>query len=102
MENRISLVTLGVRDLARAQTFYEALGWTPCGNNPGVVFFQANGMALALWTTTELAKDAKVNIAPRAGRDRPFGNVTIAYNVRNRRDVKTELARAHMAIGAGM
>ena len=45
MENRISLVTLGVRDLARAQTFYEALGWTPCGNNPGVVFFQANGMA---------------------------------------------------------
>ena len=97
MENRISLVTLGVRDLARARAFYEALGWKPCGDNEGVVFFQANGMGLALWTTAELAKDAKISIAPRAGRDRPFGNVSIAYNVRNRRDVKTELARAKKA-----
>ena len=78
MENRISLVTLGVRDLDRARAFYQALGWTPCGDNVGVVFFQANGMALALWTSPELAKDAKVNIAPRAGRDRPFGNISIA------------------------
>jgi catechol 2,3-dioxygenase-like lactoylglutathione lyase family enzyme len=97
MENRISLVTLGVRDLARARAFYEAMGWTPAGAQEGIVFFQANGMVLALWPSDQLAQDAKIAIAPRAGRDRPFGNLSLAYNVRHRREVKAELARARKA-----
>ena len=50
MEQRLSLITLGVRDLARAKRFYEALGWTS-GAAPAddVVFFQAGGMIVALW-----------------------------------------------------
>ena len=51
MEQRISLVTLGVADLARARTFYEALGWTSNSKpEDGVVFFQAGGMVLGLWS----------------------------------------------------
>ena len=98
MENRVSLVTLGVRDLARARAFYEAMGWTPgTGTNENIAFYQANGMILALWPSAELAKDAQIAIAPRAGRDRPFGAISLAYNVRTRREVKTELARAKKA-----
>ena len=50
MEQRVSLITLGVADVARARAFYEALGWTT-GAEPGddVVFFQTGGMIVALW-----------------------------------------------------
>jgi catechol 2,3-dioxygenase-like lactoylglutathione lyase family enzyme len=59
MEPRISLVTLGVADLARARAFYEALGWRVSGaSQPDIVFFQANGMALALYGRAALAADA--------------------------------------------
>ena len=50
MEQRVSLVTLGVADLGRARTFYEGLGWsTSADADDDVVFFQAGGMVLALW-----------------------------------------------------
>ena len=51
MEQRISLVTLGVEDLSRARSFYEAMGWT-VGQQPDdeICFFQAGGMVLGLWT----------------------------------------------------
>ena len=56
MEQRVSLVTLGVRDLARARSFYEALGWkTGAEPNDDVVFFQAGCMVLALWGRDQLA-----------------------------------------------
>src|ERR671935_262550 len=51
MEQRISLVTLGVTDLARARAFYEALGWTGAHQpDDEVCFFQAGGMVFGLWT----------------------------------------------------
>ena len=60
MEQRVSLVTLGVADLARARAFYEALGWKT-GAEPGeVVFFQAGGTILALWSRASLAEDSGV------------------------------------------
>ena len=58
MDQRLSLVTLGVADLDRARAFYEQLGWTPTGDSPGVVFFQAGGMVVALWDRAQLAADS--------------------------------------------
>jgi catechol 2,3-dioxygenase-like lactoylglutathione lyase family enzyme len=76
MDQRISLVTLGVEDLPRACAFYEALGWT-VGNDwaaQGVAFFQAGGMILGLWDRDELAKDSGTSAQPP-------GAVTLAHNV---------------------
>jgi uncharacterized protein len=91
MEQRISLITLGVRDLARARRFYEGLGWhTRAEPEDDVVFFQAGGMVLALWDRARLAEDSVV--ADGGG----WGGVTLAYNVRSPEEVDsvTEEARA--------
>lgn len=94
MDPRISLVTLGVADLARAKTFYEALGWrASAASQPEIVFFQANGMALALYGRTALAEDAEVEDRP-AG----FSGVTLAHNVRSEDEVD-EVYRAALAAG---
>ena len=62
MEQRLSLVTLGVRDLARSRAFYEALGWsTGAQPDDDVVFFQAGGMIVALWGRELLAEDSGVD-----------------------------------------
>ena len=76
MDQRLSVVTLGVADLGRARAFYEALGWTT-GAAPGddVVFFQAGGMVLALWSRERLADDSGVE--DPGG----WGGVTLAHNV---------------------
>ena len=57
MEQRVSLITLGVRDLERSRQFYEALGWRATERPGGddVYFFQAGGMVVALWDRGELA-----------------------------------------------
>jgi predicted lactoylglutathione lyase len=90
VEQRVSLVTLGVRDLARARAFYEALGWTTRAE-PGddVVFFQAGGMVVALWARARLAEDSGVDDAGG------WGGVTFAHNVRSPEEVDavTEEAR---------
>ena len=58
MEQRLSLVTLGVRDLERARSFYEALGWrSRAKETDDVVFFQCPGMVVALWSRDQLAED---------------------------------------------
>jgi uncharacterized protein len=92
MEQRISLVTLGVRDLERARTFYETLGWTT-GAEPGadVVFFQTGGAVLALWDRASLADDSGV---PDAG---GWGGVTLAHNVRSPAEVDTLIEEARAA-----
>src|SRR4051812_41636167 len=76
MDQRLSLITLGVRDLARARSFYEGLGWTS-GAAPAddVVFFQAGGLVVALWDRARLAEDSMVQ--DTGG----WGGVTLAYNV---------------------
>ena len=89
MEQRVSLITLGVSDLARSREFYERLGWRRSGNNEGIVFFQAGGMALALYPRQELAKDANVSAEGQG-----FGGITLAYNARTREDVDAVLAEA--------
>jgi catechol 2,3-dioxygenase-like lactoylglutathione lyase family enzyme len=91
MEQRLSLVTLGVADLGRAQRFYEALGWKRGNRDDGVVFFQLPGMVLALWSRASLAADARV--ADGGG----FGGITLAYNTHSKADVDATLAEAKAA-----
>jgi predicted lactoylglutathione lyase len=93
MEQRVSIVTLGVVDLERSREFYERLGWRrSMAQAEGVVFFQAVGMALALYPRDELAKDANV-----AADGQGFSGVTLAYNVRSREEVDSVLAEARNA-----
>jgi predicted lactoylglutathione lyase len=82
MEQRISLVTLGVDDLVRSRRFYELLGWT--GQEvQETVFLQAGGMALVLWGRTQLAQDAGLDSSTR----REFDGIVLAQNVRTRQEV---------------
>jgi catechol 2,3-dioxygenase-like lactoylglutathione lyase family enzyme len=93
VEQRLSLVTLGVDDLARARSFYESLGWTSASKpEDGVVFFQTGGMVVALWDRASLAEDSGVE--PGSG----FGGVTLAYNVRSPAEVDATIEEAR---GAG-
>lgn len=91
MEPRISLVTLGVRDLVRSRRFYEALGWQGRAPSDDVVFFQAGGMVLALWGREHLAADSTV--ADAGG----WGGITLAHNVRSPDEVDAVLAEAAAA-----
>jgi predicted lactoylglutathione lyase len=95
MEQRVSLITLGVADLDRARAFYERLGWERSFRKAdGVAFFQVGGMALALWPRAELAKDA--NVIDDNG---TFTGVALAYNTRSRDEVDAVLAEAVAAGG---
>ncbi|MER7889259.1 VOC family protein [Micromonospora sp. NPDC094482] len=92
MEQRISLVTLGVADLPRARAFYERLGWR--GQEvEETVFFQAGGLALVLWGRDKLAADAGIDDPGGGG----FGGMTLAQNVRSRGEVDELLAAAGAA-----
>ena len=91
MEQRLSLVTLGVSDLARAKAFYEALGWQGRQPSDDVVFFQAGGMVVALWGREQLAEDSTVE--DMGG----WGGVTLAHNVRSPEEVDAVLAEAEQA-----
>ncbi len=91
MEQRVSLVTLGVADVGRARAFYEALGWTGTTPDGDVVFFQAGGMIVALWDRAQLAGDSAV--ADAGG----WGGVTLAHNVRSRAEVDRVIAEARSA-----
>jgi catechol 2,3-dioxygenase-like lactoylglutathione lyase family enzyme len=92
VEQRLSLVTLGVRDLQRARAFYEALGWrTGAEPGDGVVFFQAGGMIVALWSRESLAQDSGVEDAGG------FGGVTLAYNTRSPEEVDAAIEEARRA-----
>jgi uncharacterized protein len=96
VEQRISLVTLGVADLARARGFYERLGWR--GREvEETVFFQTGGLAVALWGRAKLADDAGIEDRGSDG----FGGVSLAHNVRSRTEVD-ELLRAAAQAGAGI
>jgi hypothetical protein len=92
MDQRLSVVTLGVADLARARAFYEALGWQSSSKpEEGVVFFQSGGMVLALWSRAELAADS--GTVDSGG----WGGVTLAHNVRSRAEVDAVIERARAA-----
>ena len=91
MEQRISLITLGVADLDRAREFYQALGWSTTGPTDNVVFFQAGGMVLGLWDRSELADDS--GVTDPGG----WGGVTLAHNVRSAAEVDRVIDEARAA-----
>ncbi len=93
MEQRLSLVTLGVANLERARRFYEeGLGWRRNNDHAEVAFYQLGGMVLALWRRAALAEDAHL---PDAGSG--FGGIALAYNARSREEVDAVLAEAKAA-----
>ena len=88
----MSLVTLGVADVARSRAFYEALGWTTRADaGDDVVFFHAGGMVVALWGRGQLAEDSGVEDG------RGWGGVTLAHNVRSPAEVDAVIAEAEAA-----
>ena len=92
MDQRLSLITLGVSDLARARDFYEALGWTTRAEpDDDVVFFQVGGMIVALWGREKLAEDSAVE--DPGG----WGGVTLAYNARSPGEVDKVIEQAREA-----
>jgi predicted lactoylglutathione lyase len=93
MEARVSLVTLGVTDLDRARRFYDALGWTGQSPDGEVVFYQAGGMVLALWSRALLAADSAVTDSGG------WGGITLAQNLRSPDEVDALLADAAAAGG---
>jgi predicted lactoylglutathione lyase len=92
VQQRLSLVTLGVTDLARAKAFYEALGWTS-GAAPAddVVFFQCGGMIVALWGRDQLTEDSGVEDSGG------WGGVTLAHNVGSPEEVDRVIDEARAA-----
>ena len=95
METRLSLVTLGVRDLPRARAFYEKLGFKASSvSNENVTFFQCGALALGLFGWDALAEDAHV---PAMGDG--FRGVSLAQNVRTKEEVAKVLAEAEAAGG---
>jgi uncharacterized protein len=93
MEQRISLITLGVADLASSRAFYERLGWQRSVRAAdGIAFFQAGGMAFALYPRGELAKDAGVS-----SQGHGFPGFALAFNARSRGEVDAVLAEARAA-----
>jgi len=98
MEQRLSLVTLGVGDLARARAFYEALGWRAALVVPDeAVFFQLGAIALGLYGRAALARDA--GRTPETGPTAGFAGIALAHNTRTREEVDRLLAEAEAAGG---
>lgn len=97
MEQRLSLITLGVRDIARSRAFYaDGLGWTPSDlSNENVVFFQCAGVVFGLYGRDALAEDAALDSAAGSG----FRGVSLAYNTRSKDEVDSVLAHAE-SVGA--
>ena len=92
MDQRVSLFTLGVHDLARSRAFYEGLGWkTGAEPDDDVVFFQCGGMVVALWDRARLAADSAVEDGGG------WGGVTFAYNVASPQEVDAAIEEARAA-----
>jgi predicted lactoylglutathione lyase len=91
VEQRLSLITLGVADVARARAFYEALGWQVGLDVEETVFFQAGGIIVGLWGRGKLAEDS--GVADGGG----WGGITLAHNVRSRDEVDAVIEQARAA-----
>jgi predicted lactoylglutathione lyase len=94
MEQRLSLITLGVADLEKSVAFYEALGWEVANDwrEQDVGFFQAGGMGFALWSREELMNDSGIKKD-----DGGWGGITLAYNTRSPQEVDDVLHEAEAA-----
>ena len=92
MDQRVSLITVGVEDLQRARRFYEALGWR--GQEvQETVFFQAGGLAIVLWGEDKLAADCGLEKRTAGG----FDGIALAHNVRSNEEVDELIAAAEHA-----
>jgi uncharacterized protein len=91
MEQRVSLITLGVGDVAASRAFYERLGWTVGMDVQETVFFQIGGSVLTLWSRDKLAEDS--GVSDSGG----WGGITLAHNVRSREEVDAIIERARQA-----
>jgi len=92
MEQRVSLITLGVADVAAARDFYAAFGWH--GHEvEETVFFQAGGLGVVLWGREKLAADGRLEDEGGNG----FGGIALAHNVRSREEVDAIVAAAKKA-----
>jgi uncharacterized protein len=88
MQQQMSVVTLGIADLARSRRFYaDGFGWTPVFENPEIVFYQMNGFVLGTWLASALEADMQ-----RTGLARP-GAFALAHNVPAQADVQPLLER---------
>ena len=93
MEQRLSIVTLGVADLTTSRRFYEGLGWRAAAvGDDQIAFFQLGGMALALYGSEDLAKDTGLPSSSSDSR-----SITLGYNVRHKEDVDAVLVEAERA-----
>lgn len=92
MQQRVSLVTLGVADVAQARSFYERLGWVASSQSTDdVVFFGVAGMVLGLWDREQLAEDSGVEDSPG------WGGITLAHNVASPAAVDRVISEAKAA-----
>jgi catechol 2,3-dioxygenase-like lactoylglutathione lyase family enzyme len=91
VEQRVSLITLGVADVAASRAFYERLGWTVGLDMEDTVFFQLGGSILALWGRDQLAEDSAVVD------DGGWGGITLAHNVRSPEEVDRVIEEARAA-----
>jgi hypothetical protein len=92
MRQRVTVITLGVSDLARARRFYEALGWhTGAAPEDDVVFFQAGDMVISLWDRARLAQDSCVQDGGG------WGGVTLALNLDTQAEVDAVTEQARVA-----
>lgn len=98
MEPRISIITLGVKDMARAIRFYrDGLGFpTDAKDDAGIAFFGTTGTRLALYPLPKLAEDIAPDVAVASGQ---FGGITLAHNVRKKEEVAEVLNLAEKAGG---
>ncbi|OLP60117.1 glyoxalase [Xaviernesmea oryzae] len=96
-DRRISLITLGVADVARATAFYESLGWTrSSASNPSITFIALKGIVLGLFSRDKLAADARL---AGGGAGEGFSGVTLAHNLHSEAEVDEAYAFA-LARGA--
>ncbi|MEM6636687.1 MAG: VOC family protein [Pseudomonadota bacterium] len=93
MEQRISLITLAVADLAASAEFYAALGWQKVETEDGVVAFDLFGQTLGLYPKEDLARDMGLEADSLGG----FSGVTLGHNVREKAEVGILMARAEAA-----
>jgi predicted lactoylglutathione lyase len=92
LDQRVSLITLGVADVERSRAFYGALGWSEDGDpSMNVAFFQAGCMVVALWDRASLASDS--GVVDGGG----WGGVTLAYNVSSDAEVDSVIEQARAA-----